>query len=279
MKELHTCPESLFWYYIQERHAIYERRKSSQAKPWTDDPILQKYKFCNVFRRLDRGTVWLIDHFLVPHKNDNLALLAFNICWYRCFNWEETGTVLGWQVDWDRAFIWEKLRKRTKVFTGAYIIHSEPGESKLDSIINVVGDLYLMRRELAHLALESQSMEAISDKLQNVRHIGPFMAYQMVLDMMYTPLLSGASDRETWACVGPGALRGLRRLFPDIKPKDALEEMRNLQSRSSINLPVGFPRMDVHDIEFSLCELDKYCRVKYGEGRPRSTYPGFNEKG
>jgi len=118
-------------------------------------------------------------------------------------------------------------------------------------------------------------MQVVWKGLQQVRHVGPFMAYQMVLDMMYTPLLENAEDRKTWACTGPGALRGVRRLVPGTSPKNTLKVMLDLTARSSANLPAHVPEMDVHDIEFCLCELDKYCRVKFGEGRPRSAYPGI----
>jgi hypothetical protein len=33
----------------------------------------------------------------------------------------------------------------------------------------------------------------------------------------------------------------------------------------------------VTDVQFSLCEIDKYLRVKNGEGRPRSKYNAFKK--
>jgi 5-hmdU DNA kinase-like protein len=279
--KLQTCPESLFWYWINERHRIYLRRAEGNPKPWTTDPIFQKYKFVNVFRRLDRTTAWLIENFIEPYHEDidvDLGLLAFNICWFRMFNRWETGAALGWQKDWDEVRAKHILSKLDTVFTGAYIIHSDPGESKLISILRVCTELY--HASVAGGALETcveeeNSLQAVSEGLQKIPHVGPFMAYQMVLDMMYTPaLLANAVDRNTWTCTGPGAMRGLRRLDPGATMKDSLERMRDLQARSNDHLEVYMPAMDIHDIEFCLCELDKYCRVKFGEGRPRSTYPG-----
>src|SRR5579864_4281987 len=94
MNELHTAPESLFWYWIGERHSIYLKKQAGLPKPWTVDLILQQYKFTNPFRENDRGTVWLREHFLEPHRNDPLELIAFNICWYRMFNWYKTSGYL-----------------------------------------------------------------------------------------------------------------------------------------------------------------------------------------
>jgi hypothetical protein len=63
-KDLTHAEESLFWYWISERHSIFLRRQEGKPKPWTDDPILRDYKFTNPFRENDRGTVWLRENFL-----------------------------------------------------------------------------------------------------------------------------------------------------------------------------------------------------------------------
>jgi hypothetical protein len=44
-------------YFVRERHNIYLRRKAGKPKPWTEDPILQRNYFCNVYRELDKTTV------------------------------------------------------------------------------------------------------------------------------------------------------------------------------------------------------------------------------
>lgn len=42
-----------FWDYALERHAIWTRRKAGLEPPWTADPVLQRYRFSNVYRDLD----------------------------------------------------------------------------------------------------------------------------------------------------------------------------------------------------------------------------------
>jgi len=273
---LHPCEESVFWYWIQERHNIYMRRQAGRPKPWSQDPIFQKFKFVNVFRRLDRTTEWVINTFINGHEDESPALLAFNICWYRMFCRWETGAQLGWQRDWDPVLVHKTLSAMTTpVFTGAYIIHSETGQDKLSSIIDVCSDLFAIMDDVIETMDTTASAKAVWEHLQKVRHVGPFMAYQMVLDMMYTDrLLADAVDKDTWTCTGPGALRGFRRLDPATQPRETLDRMLDLTRRSADNLPDYMPPLSVHDIEFALCELDKYCRVKFGEGRPRYTYPG-----
>lgn len=312
-QELITAPESLFWYWVSERHAIFLRRQAGQPKPWTTDPILQTYKFTNPFRENDRGTVWLRENFLEPHRDvehkkdcawytcdpedeqcdcgeyeHNLSLLAFNICWYRMFNWIGTAEALGWQTDWDAPAIKEKLEARLfagyQVFTGAHMVRSAFGRPKIDCIVEVCSDLFhvcFAAGALVTCCREERSLETVFSMLLQVPYVGPFMAYEMVSDMRHTRLLEDATDIMTWANPGPGAQRGLQRLQLPWRPDSAaIASMRHLLHESwnarklTCDLPMDFPNLEMRDIEHSLCEFDKYCRAKFGEGRPRSKYPG-----
>jgi hypothetical protein len=50
--------------------------------------------------------------------------------------------------------------------------------------------------------------------------------------------------------------------------------MRELLDLSRVSLPDFIPKLELRDIEHSLCETDKWLRVALGQGRPRSKYPG-----
>lgn len=285
MKDLQTAPESLFWYWINERHSIYLRRQTGQPKPWTEDPILQAYKFTNAFRELDRGTVWLRENFLEPHRDADAGLLLFNIAWYRMFNWVGTGHRLGWRTEWEPETIKSVLRfaadTHQQVFTNAHIVWSEEGMSKIDAIVDYATAVWKQRDFLVGVCT-GNSLERFFDAMITYRGIGGFIAYEIVSDVRHTRLLDHATDIMTWANPGPGAIRGLRRLGLPHKPRaQAIDSMRLLLSRScrSDNLPIPeewphIPDLEMRDIEHSLCEFDKYCRVKFGEGEPRMKFAG-----
>ena len=289
-RELARADETLFWYWISERHAIYLRRKAGQPKPWTTDPILQQFKFTNPFRENDRGTVWLRENFLIPHREDELELLAFNICWYRMFNWWGTGELLGWQTEWDREGVQRTLEHAhscgKQVFTGAHIVYSRPGLSKIDAIEQVCYDFWRLRDRIADVADDTKSLESVFDLLKTVDSVGGFMAYEMVSDMRHTRLLEDATDIMTWANPGPGCRRGLQRLgLPHSPDWAAINSMQYLLARAHYSSAMPWdtltdhrvselPVFEMRDIEHSLCEFDKYARVKFNEGQPRSRYPG-----
>ena len=62
-----------FFDYCKKREAVRVKRESGEAYPWSDDPILQKGRFLNVFREDDKVSKSIIK-FAEPAKED-LALL------------------------------------------------------------------------------------------------------------------------------------------------------------------------------------------------------------
>ena len=47
-----------FFAFVYERQLIWHKRTILHLPaPWTEDKILQTYKFCNVYRQLDAGTL------------------------------------------------------------------------------------------------------------------------------------------------------------------------------------------------------------------------------
>ena len=147
------------------------------------------------------------------------------------------------------------------------------------------------------------SLESTWEWLRNHDHLGDFMSYEVVSDLRYTDMLDKAPDIMTWANPGPGAMRGLNRIHGrDLKKlipkKDYIVEMQKLLevSKSPIYCPqwsgsewefdgemprdmdrhdpTAWPTWDMRTVEHTLCEFDKYLRVKNGEGAPRQKYKG-----
>lgn len=270
-----------FFAYINERHAIRCRRDAGQPWPWTEDTILQTYKFCEVFRELDKVTKWIHTNWRLPYKDHRNLWFAMAVA--RHINWPETLGAIGFPHVWrpEKVLRIMKLRRSTrqKVYTGAYMIPSAGYFDKCEYTVNAVLDpLY---RDPPPI-YQARSLYEAFRMFRNKHGFGGFMAYEVVTDLRHTRYLCNATDIMTWANAGPGAKRGNYRLLDmpvrrkerekELNDSVHLELMQKLCIISPAYLGEHVPALEMRDIEHNLCEWDKYERVRLGQGRPRSRY-------
>jgi hypothetical protein len=169
-----------FFAFARERHATYLRRAAGLPAPWSKDPILQRYKFTNVFRELDRTTLWFAKYVREPLRDTPEVLLATVV--FRWFNLIRSGETLFCQLGMegvgaitdlsqpasllssnnvmalngmggtafdrflcsgDRKYIEEPLREQGAPWiTGAYMILSPSGMDKLAGLAKLCEDFY-----------------------------------------------------------------------------------------------------------------------------------------
>jgi len=280
---------SILWYWVREREAIRLRRETSgNPSSWTEDYILQTYRFCNVRREDDRVTQWVREHIRQRFGlHPNLWLM---LCIARQINWPDTLAELIASDDaWPRlhehfvpsamtTVLSARKARGIKVYTGAYTISAPhaPGSDKGQYVAEtVIGDLWRRRGEFADW--DGASLQGVHARLMKSPGWGPFMAYQAVVDMRFTRLLDRAPDVSTWAAAGPGTLRGLNRAHgrpakAPLPQAQALLEMLEIHRLAPSCTGV---QMDLSDVPNILCEYDKYERVKNGDGKPRARFvPG-----
>jgi len=272
----------LYFYWIHERETIRMNKEVEQKPPpWTDDPILQKFKFCQVFREDDRTTRWFRTHIRDPYQDDPEVLMATVI--FRWFNYIETGRTLvrnKLHLEWDRKKAIEEITKQNKWVTGAYIVKTPNRMDKVTGVAECISHMWGDREKLVDQILATKSLEKSWNILRDYPYMGPFMAYEVITDLRHTYLLRDAEDILTWANAGPGAMRGLNRLAGrelDFSRRSHPwnEEMRNLweisRERLNPNL-IDLNQFEMREIEGGLCEFDKYSRILNEEGRTRSVY-------
>lgn len=279
-----------FWYWINERHNIYLRRQAGESAPWTDDPILQKYRFCNVFRELDRVTCWIRNHWRRRHRNTWFAM-----CIARQINWPPTLGRIGFPFVWEPDKVFKTLTEMRnageKIYTGAYMLrgdiqrnHNTTNDKPSYTVYSVLDPVYkAYQKEFGGTPYADsgtfpfQNIEGVTRWLSKFHGWGGFLSYEVATDLRHTFVLQLASDIHTWANPGPGARRGLNRYHgrpvkAQLTVPNAVVEMRDLLAKSGRHLGIHVPDLEMRDIEHSLCEYDKYMRVYLGEGRPRGTY-------
>ena len=57
-----------FYSFMVKRENIRLRKEAKEPWPWTEDKILQTYKFTNVKREHDRTTKWMRNHWTRPNE-------------------------------------------------------------------------------------------------------------------------------------------------------------------------------------------------------------------
>tara|TARA_R100000664_G_C2758116_1_gene146798 strand:+ start:3515 stop:4420 length:906 start_codon:yes stop_codon:yes gene_type:complete len=281
---LNAC---LLYDWITERHRIYQRRLEGKPPPWTTDPILQKYKFTNPFRENDRVTVWMRRNWTDLNHNRDHGEIIFNCCLFRMVGTIEFAEEHGWVTEWDptrtKEIIERRLDKGLRTFTGAYIITNQGLKLRKSEVVvdHFLSPIWRDKEKLAIVASQTNSLQSLHNAMASYKGWGGggFMSYEVVSDLNYTSVLPCPKDRFTWANAGPGAIRGLNRigerpLNKTISQKQANEEMWFLlqYKREYGQLICSESDIDMRTIEHSLCEWDKYERVRLGEGKPRSLY-------
>ena len=270
-----------FFDYARERQGIFERRKSGQPFPWTEDSILRSFKFCNVYREDDRVTRWYAKNLRLKELSpgDNLRCTVV----FRFLNRIPSGEAIKhllmpgkWDMEEFERILRARVKDNIRILGSAYMIRTPLGTDKVSGLKAVLGNIMPKVDELAQKMMEYNTLEIASALLQRYHFVGSFMAYEMVSDLRHTPVLREATDKMTWAHAGPGAARGVARILHDKgyisyipDEKECLQVMQELLTLSKTEWPDNYAPWEMREVEHNLCEFDKYERTRLGDGTPK----------
>src|SRR5260370_6279919 len=269
----------LYWYFASERQRAFEGRVSGQSRPWSDDPILQQYKFCNVFRAADRVSQYMIREVCYQDEPCTPEDRLFQIVAFRTFSkidtWPSTREFLGRYPTLDDladASFSEGL-ERAKLqsgglYTGAFILCATDAygqSSKHRNHVELFRHMFV-KDDLGEKLQEVPSLRQVYEELHRYPLIGDFMAYQMAIDLNYSAVINFSENDFTQA--GPGALRGIKKCFEDLgdyTPTETILWMVEHQEQEFALLGLPFHGLwgrPLHAIDCQglFCETDKYCR-------------------
>lgn len=270
-----------FWDFVIEREYIRLRRLNGlPRKEWTYDPIMMEYSFTNVKRMHDRTTALLFREFYdhaFPEHPYKVGLL--NAALFRYHGTIESARAIGWHSDWNpqtKAALIDKNELRMAlgetVFTSAYIVpNCGDTRAKHEIVADIISGIWMASTD----ALDTQSWEEACKRLCQLWGVGSFMAKEVLLDYV---LITGwePDDWHTWTPVGPGGCRGAGFVKYDMLSKipewEALEVIRDLYAGREEYWPSDMVDLELTDIQFQLCEVAKYMKVKRGEGRPKRKF-------
>lgn len=293
-----------FYAYLLERERIRLRKEAGLPWPWTKDAILRDFKFTNVRRSDDRTTQFLVDNFYRKpgHTTSSPAVCLMNCAIFRYHGTSEFAEAVGWSTKFPGALarIEQTARGRLisgqRVFTGAYMITNMKIKGPKEGVVRMfMENLWDRAESLVQLAEQERSWEIVSSEMRKIKGFGGsgFMVKEILLDAMFTNFwwTGRPDDADTWTPIGPGANRGLERIFyPEegrplgrINEVIAGEHLRQVHAEQRKYWPKllkfsnKFPAwrqspLSMHDVQFGMCEFDKYERTRLGQGRPRSRY-------
>jgi len=281
----------LYWNFAHKRQSAFRKRLGGGARPWSDDPVIREYKFCNVYRATDRVSQYLIRQIAYSADNCPPADRLFRLVAFRFFSrietWEGLHAILGRQpliADLSDGSLVRALDTISKaggpLYTGAFILcAANPyGKSrKYENHAELFRHMFVLHR-IANDILEAQCLGQVFRLLRAYPLMGDFMSYQVAIDLNYSSLVNFSENDFT--CPGPGAVRGLKKVFEHLgeySPSDAIKWMVDQQDEEFRRLGHEFPGLwgrNLHAIDCQglFCEVDKYCRVAAPEllsGRKR----------
>lgn len=292
-----------FFITMYKRQEIWWRRWLGWPHPWSDDPILNNYRFCNVYRELDRSSQYLIQNVYLKHND--LTHIVFCILAHRIYNKPETFERIGYPDihKWDCDAWIAKLFKLEK--NGFHTLNQEAykintykwgGEPRWYAYTKHILDVFAERINTIVRLVTTGSAEQVVKELRKV--VGSFLTHEYYQDFcdLNTYRFAGTTkfDKNTWTSAGPGAKGGLRLIFPSLpeeRSTEGIDWLKELASEwlSPAKLPTHFKflswnsdekryyvsefgQVNRHMVEMWLCEYLKYRKVDWKVGKQRQRF-------
>ncbi len=271
-----------YWRFAAERQSIFFKRLKGEKSPWTEDHILQNFKFTNAFRASDRVSQYLIKN--VIYEGDNAHdEVFFRIILFKTFNkietWELLKEKVG-QISW-KEFDFKKYNSiltkakavKQSIYSGAYIMPSGgkafKHNTKHSNHLKLLEKM--MKDNLPSKICDTTSMQQVFDLLRSYPMIGHFLAYQYAIDINYSELTN--FSEMSFVVPGPGARDGLRKCFSDtggLTEVDLIRLVAERQEDEFKRLGLDFQnlwgrKLQLIDCQNLFCEVDKYSRVAHPE--------------
>ena len=251
-------PVQSFFDYCKKREAVRLKRESGEAYPWTDDPILQKGRFLNVFREDDKVSKSIIK-FAEPAKED-LPLLIQALFFSRWCNRDSTIDKLSLDDLADPEALKEKLLglEQWENFTAYPVEDSYWGDKLYNRIDASTNKFFEKKEELVELVLNSSrsvitATENINKQFKMANNFPIFMA---LIDIAWfrEDVIPITTDVPTGIGAEP-YLDRLQKFLNLNNHQDVGTKMIELQKKF---WPEAKREFYPIDIEYQSCECRKY---------------------
>ena len=222
-------------WFIEEREEIRKKKEAGEPRPWTQDEVLDKTKFTNIFRQDDRVSRFIFSRIGKRVEGPNLV---YNLLMARLLNRVDVlDKVLPTSPREDLSFLLEgdAILMNSKAYQiSPQMIRLDNYKTNRETIVYYPKKVY----ERVYWAITSTTdiKEAVEKGNKAFGGHIPFTMLQVVLDYHY---LTGHYDDNSEIPVGQGA-------------KAIVEKLGGLETLSK---KLG---MKKYDVEHAACEYRKY---------------------
>ena len=274
-----------YWRFAAERQEVFFNKIKNMPPPWTSDPIINTYKFCNTYRASDRVSQYLIKNIIYDkNRSQKDEEVLFRIFLYKFFNkietWEYLESRLGDYISLSNFnfqmysnLLQEAMETGHVIYTSAYMscASKEFGYDKKHQNHLALIEKMVVKDRVVNRIVSAKSLEDVFKIIQEYPLLGKFMAYQLATDINYSEIINFNENNFTIA--GPGSERGIGKCFLDTDGKsnaDIINWMTENQEREFQRLGLNFQSLwgrplQAIDCQNLFCETDKYCRVAFPE--------------
>lgn len=276
-----TSVYDTYWKFATKRQEVFFNRFYGQEYPWTDDEIIQKYKFTNAYRASDRVSQYLIRNVIYEDDYYTPEDHCFRILLFKLFNKIETweylkgamGEITYSSYNYERydQLLTERINEKERIYSAAYIMPSGKScfgfEKKHQNNLKLLE--YMMKTGLAQKVAKAKSLKQLYEILLSYPTLGTFLAFQFAIDINYSELCD--FNEMSFVVAGPGAKNGIKKCFGDLKGYNYEDIIRYVAERQEeefekrgLHFKSLFGRkLQLIDCQNLFCETDKYARVAH----------------
>lgn len=282
LKNLKTTPVyDAYWNFAVKRQEVFFNRIKHIAPPWTDDDIIQKYKFTNVYRAADRVSQYLIKEVIYSKGKFTPEDQLFRILFFKLFNnintWNYMEQSLGEIRFSDYSYkkynqlLLQKIDENQRIYSAAYIMPSGKTcfgyDKKHQNNLKLLE--LIMKSKLTQKIAKIKSLKELYNLLLEYPTLGPFLAFQFSIDINYSEICD--FDEMSFVVAGPGAKNGIQKCFESIERfsyEDVIKYVADCQEEEFAKRGLVFKslfgrKMQLIDCQNLFCETDKYARVAF----------------
>ena len=269
-----------YWKFATERQNIFFNRINNINKnEFTEDEILQEYKFTNAYRASDRVSQFLIKEVIYNDNNYSNEDVLFRIILFKLFSKLETWQYLEsklkdirystFKYDMYNELISDYMNRGNVVYSNAYMI--APATKKFLQKRKHSNHLllleFMMKDNITQKVLNAKSLEEIYLIMKSYPSFGKFLAFQFAIDINYSELIDFSEN--DFVVAGPGALDGISKCFEnykDFSPEYIIKYMDEQQDNEFKKYDLDFKslfgrKLHLIDCQNLFCEVSKYTRV------------------